>query len=333
MFALDALLERLPDALVDDPAGKRLRLLGEQLPDALSRRIGLEARLGIDPTVDLLLLAATPRELGILAGTDPHVQLGDALTATAPWQGAARLARRAQTLIDTGSPLPPGIWLELDATATELVPALFTAAAPDPGHPAAHTWDTVTTVGDILREVAGADPPAALMTQIARVVDSPLTVRQIGCFTGRPNAGVRLFCAHQVGTPLTRALTAAGWRGAADAVEHWAQIAYEFGDRVHIGLDLTATGTLPTIGLEITLADAAQPHQDPRWAKLLDLLLALDLGTDDKRDAVLALGRAYELRLPHLRRYRQGLHHLKISVSGAGEASVKVYFGAYEVTE
>ncbi|HYN97713.1 MAG TPA: hypothetical protein VES42_28065 [Pilimelia sp.] len=331
MLALDALLERLPDALVGDLARKRLRLVGDRLPDALSRRIGLEARLGDDATVDLLLLVASPRELGVLAGADAVIALDPALALQPEWRAAARLARRSLRLIDLRSPLPPPIWLELDAAGDDGTPAAFTAAAPDPAAAIAD-WDVPGTVEEILRSMTDAAVPAALPARVAHVVASGLDVRQVGCFTGRPLAGVRLFCAATAPAQLPGALARAGWRGAASALADWVDVAARCADTLHLGLDVAAGEVCPGIGLEFALADAAQPHQDPRWGGLLDLLVDRGLCAPAKRDAVLGLGRAYEVRLPHLRRYRQGLHHVKVSVDESGRAAAKVYFGAYEVT-
>ncbi|GGK15028.1 hypothetical protein GCM10010124_04570 [Pilimelia terevasa] len=332
MYALDALLERLPPALVDDPAGKRLRLVGDRLPDALSHRIGLEARLDDTPRVDLLLLAADARELAVLAGTDPAVAIDPQLAAARGWQAGARLARRAARL--GAGPLPPGVWVELD-TDSAAAPALFTAAAPDPGQPAAAGWDAAATVAEVLHEVADRPPPAALLERVAAVAASALAVRQVGVFGGRPHAGVRLFCATPAGPPPSGAavaelLGALGWSGHAAALAHWADVAAAHADTVHLGLDVTADGPLPTVGLEIAMADAAQPHQDPRWVRLLDRLVADGLATAAKAAAVARLGRGYTVRLPHPRHFRQGLHHLKISVAPSGAAGAKAYFGAYE---
>lgn len=331
MLALDALLERLPDALIGDPARKRLRLLGDRLPDALSHRIGLEARLGDEPAVDLLLLASSSRELDILAGADAAISLNAALAVRPGWRAAARLARRSLRLIDLDSPLPPPIWLELDAAGDDDAPAVFTAAAPDPAA-AVEGWDVTGTVEEILHRVTGAAVPVELIARVAHVVASGLDVRQVGCFTGRPLAGVRLFCAAPEPARLPVVLAGAGWRGAAAAVADWVHVATRCADNFHIGLDVAEAGVSPDIGLEFTLADAAQPHQDPRWGELLDLLVDRGLCRPAKRTAVLALGCAYEARLPHLRRYRQGLHHIKVSVGQAGRAAAKAYFGAYEVT-
>jgi hypothetical protein len=317
VLALDALLERLPDALVADPARK-------------SRRIGLEARLGDDPTVDLLLLAASSRELGVLAGADPIINLDAAVAVQPGWQAAARLARRGLRLVERGSPLPPPIWLELDAAGDAGTPAVFTAAAPDPAAAVAG-WDVTGTVEEVLHCVTDAAVPAALTARVAQVVAGGLDVRQVGCFTGRRSAGVRLFCAVDAPAQLPGALTLAGWRGAEAAVTDWVRAAARYADNLHIGLDVTGTGVAPGIGLEFTLAGAAQPHQDPRWGGLLDLLVDRGLCVSVKRTAVLALGRAYEVRLPFRRRYRQGLHHVKVSVDESGHASAKVYFGAYEL--
>ncbi|GAA2529193.1 hypothetical protein [Pilimelia columellifera] len=339
MMALDVLLERLPTALVDDPARKRLRLLADPLPDALSARIGLEARLGDDPTVDLLLLVTAERQLAVLAGADPAVALPPELAGQPSWQGAARLGRRARSLAAAGSALPPGIWLELDAAGDQPVgaPAVFTAATPDRARSSDAEPSGSPPVGgvvnEVLRTLAQAPPDPALVGQVDQIVHSGLDVRQVGCFTARPGAGIRLFCAAPTTDPteLIAALAFTGWRGPVAAVERWLDWCRRHGDATHLNLDVTPAGPLPTIGLELSLADAAQPHQDPRWGTLLDSLVASGLCRPAKRDALLTLGRGYEAMLMGRRRYRQGLHHLKITVRADGGAGVKAYFGAYEV--
>jgi hypothetical protein len=209
---------------------------------------------------------------------------------------------------------------------------VFTAAAPDPTAAAVAKFDITGTVEQILRVVTEVAVPTALAARVARVVASGLDVRQVGCFTGRPPAGVRLFCAAPAPERLPGMLARAGWQGAEAAVTYWARIATRYADHLHLGLDVADSGVGPGIGLEFTLAGAAQPHQDPRWGELLDLLVDRGLCLPAKRTAVLALGREYEVRLPFRRRYRQGLHHVKVSVGPSGHATAKVYFGAYETT-
>lgn len=361
MFALQALLDRLPRELVDEAAAKRVRLLADPLPDAVSHRIGLEARLGDDPRVDLLLLAATRRELETLGELG---WLAGPAAAQPGWRAAARLARRSLRLLTDGDPLPPGIWLELDAAHADAdadvgargggrgrgrgrgdggdpgtpdpprSPALFTAAAADPDHPAAGPWDIAGTVADVVGLVTDAPPARALLAAVRRVVASPLLVRQVGCFPGRPGAaqGVRLFCQVPPATPVSAALEAAGWRGDAGPVDRLAETARRLADHLHLGLDVTAAGPQPAVGLEISYTDAAQPGREPRWERLLRLLVDTGVCTAAKAEAVRGLDQVYQVRLPYQRLFRKGVHHLKLSVDAAGAVTGKVYFGAYEVT-
>lgn len=336
MIALDVLLDTLPTALVDDAAYKRLRLVGDQLPDALTGRIGLEARLHDDPQVDLLLLANTERQLGVLAGTDPAVRLAEEIRAQAAWRGAARLARRSLRLLANASPLPPAIWLEFDADPARSglpVPGVFTAAAPDPGTPQARDWQVCTTIDEILATAEGVAPGATargLSEQIRRVAGSEFTIRQVGFFPGRPSLAVRLFCALDGPERLVPALAACGWRGPAAVLGYWNELCAEYSDSLHIGIDVSVAGVLPGVGIEVSLAGTPQPADDRRWAGLLEALREAGMCTPAKRDAVCALGRTYTAQLLTPRRYRQGLHHLKVSVAADATTTAKAYFGAYE---
>jgi hypothetical protein len=100
---------------------------------------------------------------------------------------------------------------------------------------------------------------------------------------------------------------------------------------VHVSLDVTPDGIRPRIGIEASQVGTPQPNEDPRWAGLLDVLRTAGLCTRTKRDAVCCLGEEYETELYGRRRYRQGLHHLKVTVAGDGSAVAKVYVGAYEL--
>jgi hypothetical protein len=360
MIALDSLLDTLPGGLVSEPARKHLRQIGDQLPDALAGRIGLEARLhdenspvgtgrGFSPrsqgslltradhdTVDLLLLVSTERQLAVLAGTDSAVVLPTHLQQTPAWQGAARLARRSQRLLRGGGPIPPAIWLEFDAAGTSLeqpplVPGLFTAAAPDPQNPAAQNWNTLGTIDQIL--VASSTDPVSstLAAAIGNVVDSALTVRQVGLFPGRAHRAVRLFCAVERADRLTRTLTGCGWNGPVEEVTRWAAFCAGYSSELHLDLDVTAEGVRPAIGLEISLSGTPQPAQDPRWAELFSQLVEAGSCAPAKASALLELGTSYDAPLLPPRRYKQGLHHLKLTVSAEGTTTAKAYFGAYDL--
>jgi hypothetical protein len=101
---------------------------------------------------------------------------------------------------------------------------------------------------------------------------------------------------------------------------------------LHIGLDVTADGVRPAIGIEVSQVGTPQPHEDPRWGGLLDTLRSGGLCTHAKRDAVCCLGEQYETELYGRRRYRQGLHHTEVTVAADSTAAAKVYFGAYELS-
>jgi hypothetical protein len=338
VYALDLLLDRIPDPLVDESARKNLRMIGDQLPDGLTTRIGLEARLGTDHEVDLLLLAATHEQLTIVAGNDPKMPMPDGFAGLAGWDGIVRLAERSLHLGRYREPLAPPIWLKFDAgrERSDLpAPDVFTAAAPDPGDRRATNWDVSGTVAEVLATVSGQAPPRGLIAEIDWVAACGLTVRQIGSSALRPGTVVRLLCAFETAGDeperLLAALGRCGWSGPAEAVADWTARCAEWADVLHVGLDVTAEGIRPGIAIEVSQVGTLQPYEDPRWGGFLDLLRNNGLCTPAKRDAVCRLGEEYETELYGRHRYRQGLHHVELAVAGNGKASAKVYFGGYEL--
>ena len=336
MYALDALLRTVPTDLVDEATHKRLRLAGDQLPDAMAAGLGLEARLGPDPRVDLLLCAATRRQLAVLAGADQAVRLAAEVTAHPGWAGTARLAARSLRLLDNGSPLAARLWLEFDLTDPDRapVPAVFAAATPTGGRhrPEPAGWDVPGTVTEIVATAAVGGPDAAgLGPVLRRIVDAGILVKQVGLFPGRSAAGVRLLCA---ATPdpdrLPGALTRCGWTGHRARLTRWMHRCAALGGLLHLDIDLTPTGPLPTVGIEMSYPGAPQPSEEPRWSGLLAVLQRTGLCTAAKRAAVERLGADFTVNMITDRRYRQGLHHVKVAVPGNGPESAKVYFGAYE---
>jgi hypothetical protein len=330
MIALDLLLDRLPEGLVDEAATKRLRLIGDRLPDALAGRVGLEARLNSDPRVDLLLLVAERRQLAVLADLDASVRLAEDLRGHPAWRAAGRLARRSLEAWDSG-PVPPGIWLEFDAQADVAipVPGLFTAAAPDGA--AGARWDAPGTISEILHTV-GAAPSAELARQVRRIAEHGLRIRQVGFFAARPGLPVRLFCTLDDPHLLPAALTECGWRAPADPLRHWLAVCTHAADTVHVSMDVGASGVLPGVGIEVAMHRAAQPRAESRWAALFDTLSGAGVGVKVRLQALQQLGRTYEAWMITRRRYHQGLHHIKVTIAADGGVSAKAYFGAYEVT-
>ena len=78
-------------------------------------------------------------------------------------------------------------------------------------------------------------------------------------------------------------------------------------------------------------AGMPSPSQEPRWSEMLAGLERAGLCTRAKRHGIESLGTEYCLELFTRRRYRQVVYHAKISLSPAGDASAKCYFGAYPV--
>lgn len=333
MYVLDGLLETVPESLVDDVTRKRLRVAGDLLPDALAEVTCLEARLHEDPRVDLLLLARAPRQLAVLAGTDPNIRLAGALADQPAWQGAARLARRSARLTLSGSGVFPGIWMEFDLEVDGKcpTPGVFITTEPAPCSAEGANWDTAATVADILATATvpwdgGTD---AVIQVVRRLVAHGLGIRAVGMFPGRIGSALRLYCT-RVPEPdvLIDVLISCGWSGSQAQLRHWLGTCVTWCDRIYLDVDVTPDGLAPDIGIEATFIGRPPPSQEPRWGGLLAELTRAGLCTPAKRNAVEGLGASYSVELFTRRDYQQQLFHVKITVARDGSASAKVYFAA-----
>jgi len=340
MIALDLLLDTLPDALVGEEARKRLRRIGDQLPDALAEVLVLEVRLDDDPQVDVSVAAGTRRQLGVLAGTDPNVRLTPELVTDPAWRSAARLARRSLNLTGTPDPLLPVIWLEFDADPASFAPpapATFVAAAPSPAAGSAD-WDLAGTVAAILATATWGDAPR-LDEPVGRLRAAGIGVRMVGYFGNRPSAAARLVCglepvlrnAADLPGRLVAALTDCGWYGPQDAFARWVRTCANWTDTLHLSVDVTADGVLPRVGIEAKQDTHRPPRADPRWEGLLAELAAAGLCTPAKLAAVLELRGGHDGHVLYPRRYRQWLNHIKVVVAADGSAAAKAYPFAQEI--
>jgi hypothetical protein len=337
MFALELLLDTVPEALVNEATRRRLHLVGDRLPDALTGRIGLEAHLDDDSRVDLLLLVATARQLGVLADFDPAVSLPADLSTQPAWREAARLARRSLGLRDSGTAIPQAIWLQFEAGAARTgppEPGVLTVAASNRGP----GWDVVASATEIVTVAAngrGAHdgaPSPELMRAIRRVAGSDFRVRQISVYPGRPAEAVRLLCAVDVPETLLQTLATCGWQGPEEVLERWIGLCAHRADSIHVSLELGADGVLPGVGIEVSMAGALQPRDEPRWGNLLSFLHREGHCLPAKFSGVGELGRSFEGRIVTRRRYLQGLHRIRVTVAHDGAVHAKACFGAHEVT-
>lgn len=327
MFALDAFLHTVADALVGPGERERLLAVGAPLPDAMTGQFGLEVRLGEDPMVDLAVLASTPRQLSILAGHDARIRLPEQLTAMPAWSAAARLADRSlMAAMPAG-----GVWLEFDVDAEPAIPSpgVFVALDPEAGSGPPRAATATTAVAEILA-TAGHSPSEqrALVEQVRRATASGLPIRQIGLFPHRRDCGLRAVTSAIPAAPDAAALLArCGWPGSTSSVLTWIGTCARWCDEIHLAMDLTVDGLAPQIGVEAFFAGLPQPRQDPRWAALIGEFERAGLCTPDKGAALLGLGVRYTAAMLLRRRYRQGLHHVKVALHADGHAVAKAYFG------
>jgi hypothetical protein len=334
MFALELLLETVPEALVDEVTRRRLHLVADRLPDAITGRIGLEAHLNDDSRVDMLLLVATARQLGVLADQDPSVSLPGDLGTRPAWREAARLARRSLSLREEAA-VGQAVWLHFEPGAGRTgppEPGVLTVAASN----RLTDWDVVANATSILTTAANGRgehegaPSPDLLAAVGRIASSGLQVRQIGVLPGWPGTAARLLCAVDDPEQLMRTLDDCGWRGATEVLERWISICAHRADAIHVGLELGAEGILPRVGIEVSMLGGVQPRDEPRWANLLSFLHREGHCLSSKFNGVAELGRSYEGRIVTRRRFLQGLHRIRVTVASDGRVNAKACFGAHE---
>jgi hypothetical protein len=334
VYALDGLLETIPDVLVDDVMRKRLRTVGDALPDALCGALFLETRLHEDTRVDLGVLARTRRQLMILAGSDPAIRIPRELRERPSWQGAIRLGRRSLRLADEGSPVLPWHWLEFDTEAEGVpAPGIYTVAVPGTGASQLAGWDTTSVAMDIVATAMGGDhgPADPLRDAVRRVVDGGFLVYQVGLFPGRPGGRVRLVCG---GDPdadpaaLVEALTRCGWDGARSELASWVGRGIQWGGRVSVHLDVTSHGTAGQVGVDVPCTEAPRPPDGSRRNGFLAELEQARLCTPQKRAALETLTPGYRVDLFTRRQFEVRLFNVKLMIDPSGAVTAKAYITA-----
>jgi hypothetical protein len=289
---LEGLNTCLPAFLFAPRAAVRLREAAAQIPSALAAAFGFECRLQDDDRVDLLY-------------------------CTVP-SGAAALAEAQPVLRGFAAAWPacvPDVWVEHDLDGPHARPSVFF-----------HLRDAA--VEDIAGLSRLLDVPLSEVDRqfVATVIDAlpaDAALDQVGWMLSRPGAPlrcvVRLPCAGVVGW-----LRRVGWPGDLAAVESAVAFLAAHCDYIVIGLDTCSE----TLGLEAHFRGRRQPSVEPRWATLLQALVAAEVCRPAKRDALLALPRSVADPSMLLTDCLLILTHVKVTVPAGG---AKAYFGFLRV--
>ncbi len=170
-------------------------------------------------------------------------------------------------------------------------------------------------------------------------------VFQVGLMMSRGTEAVRLCIQLDTLERAVEYLAEVGWSGSGTDLRGVLEPVARIVDRVCLDIDAGET-VHPKVGLECYFNGNRQPRTEPRWAELLDLLVADGLCTPEKREALLAYpGYADErtatvpwpeaprqasrlLGGRSLSTFVRALHHVKISYHPDEPPEAKAYLAA-----
>lgn len=333
----------LPPTVVNAERVATLTALATALPAA--RAAGFECSLTAgDSHVDL--------QLGVSSRDGEPAALAHFLSPShlpgSPWERVGQLCQDWATPQHRLHDAVSELWLEVDTPElsdnrppplSSLSPSVFALLRPtgtDAALAAAHT------VLAALVEPAQAEKFAPVLDRCSTACPTPARVTHLGVMLGRPTPALRV---HISPLPLDRLrtyLAAIGWTGDAPQLHCLAELLLLHGDLVVLCLDVV-DDLLPRAGLECFFTQ--KQGVDPRWAPLLDRLVALGLATAEKADALLGwpgtttppeamTGWPDDLIVASLRQpdhifgiIERRLSHVKLTWAADAPLSAKAYFG------
>lgn len=329
----------LPSALVSSQALARVQDHARWLPAALTDRFYLEVRLGqADKAVDLSF-DTSPAGYGILAGETPALAFPDARVQEPLWErikdlyqafsaSETVLGQQASKILlefDVGAVAPslpsPGVFVGLKRTD-------FSGQARQ--DPALRVGRYASFSQDICQHLWKETLPAPVCENLHRccvAVSEKAEVAYVGSMLPRPLRTVRL-CIYPIsGEAIYRYLCAIGWPGSeADARATYAPLLQKNHLATMLHIDVWDR-VMPRIGVEFLFARIPQRHGDFEETDFLDRLVALQLCTEEKREALLAWPGSARVQFPHVfwpTVLQRRVNHVKVVLSPQG-ASAKAY--------
>ena len=319
----------LPSLLVRGESLSRIRQLARAWPVFAVDFFGFECRLvGSDDSTDCAL-NLTPEGASMLAGR--HTSPAPPEFQNGPF---ARLRDFYQAWGDTRRPPfedARATWLEFDTSAGGSPLAapnlLFGYWPQEELRPPAWIVDTIIPL------LLGGPVSPEFRRRLARCLEArPRETEdfQIGVMFSRGIQAVR-FCVFDLPRDeVFSYLTEVGWEGDREQLRDYMDAFRPHADFVGLHLDV-GERVYPHVGVEPNFVAgcwARQPHMEPRWQGLFDVLLRRGLLAPEKRDALMSWighqklsdGEAEVLLL-------RGLSHVKVVLRPGAPAIAKAYFG------
>ena len=295
---LEFVVPHLPPELIGAAALADIKRVAAYLPGPLAfGTYGFEVPLGRpEPEADFLV--SLGRALGgpaVLAASSPESGWDPALLTDARWRGVHAFGA-AWAAPDGGSLTAlDDVWLEFDVRRRPRglpAPSLF--FDPQRGSRGQHGGLPAAVLAARIAAAYRCSAGRSLRPGVAACLDCVLAVEclrsrlfQVGFMLARGADGVRLVSGAPSAQELLESLHACGWSGAPAAARDLAATAFSLADTVSVHLDVgEAVG--PVLGLEVMFEARREPDREPRWAALLDALVAGGLCTPEKRAGMLA---------------------------------------------
>lgn len=221
-------------------------------------------------------------------------------------------------------------WLEFDASALEPAPNLLFGYWPGDAK-ANRPWSWMQDT--VFPGLFNGDYSAPLRDSLDRCFgECPAGTEdfQIGLMLSRPVQAVRL-CIFDLPTEaLPGYLDRIDWAGDRAGVLRIIEAFRPYCDFVGLHFDVGAR-VFPHIGIEPNFRSGSwsrQPHREPRWQGLWNVLSEFGLMTEAKREALLAwTGHQQVIYRDTPTLLLRGLSHIKVVMAADGRASAKAYFG------
>lgn len=319
----------LPALLVNGESLSRIRQLAQSWPVFAVDFFGFECQLGRSHGSSDCAMNLTPDGARMLAGrhplpTPPEFQNG-------PF---ARLRDFYQVWGETRHPPfedARATWLEFDTSVngTPLsAPNLLFGYWPQEAlRPTGWIVDTVIPL------LLGGPISQEFRRKVARCLDarpSETEDFQIGVMFSRGIQAVRLCVFDLPRDEVFSYLEEVGWNGDREGLRDYVDAFRPYADFVGLHLDV-GEKVYPHVGVEPNFVAgcwARQPHMEPRWDGLFELLLKRGLLAPEKRDALMSWighqkfsgGEKEYLLL-------RGLSHIKVVLRPGAPAIAKAYFG------
>lgn len=326
----------IPRALIDGPGWNRLlQRVGELPGESEVSRCGFEFRLGEAPAVADFFVVVVPGQ----ALAEHYVRQAEAAPPGSPTAALGRY------LVQLGEPAAAPRWiagtmLEYDIAAAEeedSAPGVFLRVRRARECRGAQRWSPRELTATVARAVGWEQDQGEqqAVERVCAALPPGGEVVHIGALPGRSPRAVRLVL-HGIGhAQLTHLLERLEWAGSIRTPQAVLAGLRKLLPRFWLAVDVSATGVLPRLGLELYHAGQGERELDGWWTTgrgdwrpVLEWLVEHGWCLPAKAQGLLrwcALDRIYDRRAVYL--VYKGINHVKVTLEEGGIVHAKAYAG------